>query len=322
LKGRIVVSARLLRGAAVVAALVPLALAVLSAPALGQDWKPSVTWSSYLGGGQVDELRDAVTNANDEVFVVGQTGSTSGFPADAGLPRSGSGRDAVVARFNPDGSLAWTRVFGGSGNDLARRVRLVDDGTGDVFVVGTFEQSDAGIQTSPSTTITPVESQAYKGGSSDAFLARVRSNGELRWFLFVGGGDTDEGVSLAVDDSTVYVGGRSRSTSSSFSGTSKLGTRGDGFDAFVTQVLLTSQDRPNVLWTRFIGTNDPDLPPISYPVADDTAYSLLFKSPNLYVGGTVGSRFSDTDNSIKTVEEFHLGPDDGFVAKLTRAGGV
>jgi hypothetical protein len=318
-KGKIVVSARLFRGAALVAALVPLALAVLPAPVWGQAWSPSVTWSSYLGGGQVDELRDAVTNASDEVLVVGQTDSTSGFPADAGLPGSDSGRDAVVARLNQDGSLAWARVFGGSGNDLARRVRWVDDGTGDVFVTGTLSRvtGSTGIRTSPTTLVEPAASQSYQGGSSDAFLARVSANGELRWFIFVGGDDTDEGVSLAVDERTVYVGGRSRSSSSSFSGLVKDSARGDGFDAFVTQVDLTNADSPKVVWTRFIGTADTnDVPPF----ADDTTYTLLVKDSKLYMAGTVGSRFSES--GITPVEDFHGGTSDGFVAKLSRTGSV
>ena len=322
MKGKIVVSARLLRSATLVAALVPLALALLPAPVWGQAWKPSVTWSSYLGGGQVDELRDAVTNANDEVIVVGQTGSTSGFPADEGLPRSDSGRDAVVARFNQDGSLAWARVFGGSGDDLARRVRWVDDGTGDVFVAGTLTQfmGSTGIQTSPTALVEPAAAHPYKGGNSDAFLARVSADGELLWFIFVGGNDTDEGVSLAVDERTVYVGGRSRSPSSSFSGPEKVGARGDGFDAFVTQVELTRDGSPNVLWTRFIGSEDTNDVPPSYTVADDTTYTLLVKDSNLYVAGTVGSPFSES--GINPVEDFHEGADDGFVAKLTRTGSV
>ncbi len=307
-------SARLLRGAALVAAFVPLALALVSAPALGQGWKPSVSWSSYLGGNQVDELRDVVTTANDEVIVVGQTGSTSGFPADAGLPAIGTGRDAFVAKFNPDGSLAWTRVFGGSRNDLARRVRLVADGTGDVFVVGTFERSDNGIRTSPTTTVEPVEAHPYKDGDSDAFLARVSANGELLWFIFVGGNKTDDGVSLAVANTTVYVGGRSDSDSSTFSGVTKAGNRGNGTDAFVSQVDLTDEGSPKVPWTRFIGTND------SVFGADDTAYALLVKATSVYVAGTVDSVFSET--GIKPIENFHEGAEDGFVAKLKPTGDI
>jgi hypothetical protein len=314
-KGRILVSTRLLRGAALVAAFVPLALAMVAVPALGQGWQPSVTWSSYLGGAQFDELRDAVTNADDEIIVVGQTDSTSGFPADAGLPMSGSGRDAVVAKFKPDGSLAWTRVFGGNGGDLARRVRLVPDGSGDVFVVGTLTQSSGRILTAPSTTLDPTGGQSYKGGESDAFLARVSADGELLWFIFVGGNGKDEGVSLAVAGTTVYVGGRSDSTSLSFSGLAKAGPRGDGSDAFVSQVDLTLEYSPKVLWTRFIGTNDPLL-----AESHDTAYAILVKDTGVYVAGTVGSIFSES--GITPIEPFHEGAEDGFVVKLNSTGNI
>ncbi len=317
MKGSNRVFVRMLQGAA----LVSLGLALLPAPARGQPWRPSVTWSSYLGGAQLDEPRDAVTNANDDVFVVGQTNSTSGFPADAGLPRSGSSEDAFVARFNQDGSLAWARVFGGTGSDLARRVRLAADGSGDVFVVGTLGESTSGIQTSPTTTIEPVSAQIYNGGQSDAFLARLSADGELRWFIFLGGGAEDEALSLAVDSTRVFVGGRSRSSSESFSGAgaSKYGERGDGFDAFVTLVDVSIGDSPSLSWTRFIGTNDPSL---TGGVADDGAYAVVLKDEALFVAGIVGSRLSDTDDSIIIIEDFHQGSDDGFVAKLDSQGGV
>ncbi len=312
-------STRLLRGAALVAAFVPFALALVPAPALGQDWQPSVsvTWSSYLGGNGVDELRDAVATANDGVIVVGQTGSTKGFPADAGLPMFGTGNDAFVARFNPDGSLAWTCVFGGNGTDLARRVRLVPDGSGDVFVVGTLTQVlvpvPGRIQTSSTTTLGPVGEHSYKGGPADAFLARVSADGELLWFIFVGGSGTDEGVSLAVTETTVYVGGRSNSESLSFSGLEKDGPRGDGSDAFVSQVDLTRADSPKVPWTRFIGTT-----PRDGGVSNDVTYALLVKATDVYVAGTVSSIFRQS--GITPIEDFHEGSQDGFVAKLKPTG--
>ena len=314
-------STRLLRGAALVAAFVPFALALVPAPALGQDWQPSVsvTWSSYLGGDGVDELRDAVATADDGVIVVGQTDSTKGFPADAGLPALGTGRDAFVARFNPDGTLAWASVFGGNGPDLARRVRLVPDRSGDVFVVGTLTPVPVpvpvsqGIRTSSTTTLGPVGGQSYKGGDSDAFLARVSADGELLWFIFVGGSGKDEGVSLAVTETTVYVGGRSNSESLSFSGLERDGPRGDGSDAFVSQVDLTVADSPKVPWTRFIGTT-----PRDGGVSDDVAYALLVKATDVYVAGTVSSIFSQS--GITPIEGFHEGGQDGFVAKLKPTG--
>ncbi|HZH79059.1 MAG TPA: hypothetical protein VEY88_23735 [Archangium sp.] len=310
-------STRLLRGAALVAAFVPFALALVPAPALGKDWQPSVSWSSYLGGAQVDELRDAVTNADDDIFVVGQTDSTSGFPADAGLPMSSTGRDAFIAKFKPDGTLAWARVFGGSGADLARRVQLVPDGSGDVFVVGTLTEvwGEGWIHTSFTTILAPVGMHSYKGGESDAFLARVSADGELLWFIFVGGRGKDDGVSLAVTETTVYVGGRTKSDSASFSGAKTVGTRGlftEASDAFVSQVDLIHERSPKIPWTRFIGTT------ATVKRADNTAYALLVKAPDVYVAGIVNLSFNES--GITPIKDFHQGDEDGFVAKLKPTG--
>jgi hypothetical protein len=186
-----------------------------------------------------------------------------------------------------------------------------------VFVVGTLTQvSGGGIRTSSTTTLAPAGGHSYKGGISDAFLARVRADGELLWFIFVGGNNADEGVSLAVTRTTVYVGGRSESDSSSFSGLAKAGSRGDGSDAFVSQVDLILEDSPKVPWTRFIGTNDS----LAFVESHDTAYALLVKASSVYVGGTVGSIYSES--GVSPIEPFHEGGEDGFVAKLKPTGDI
>lgn len=311
-------SARMSPRAGLAVALLPLVLAVLPAPAHGQPWKPSVTWNSYLGGSAVDELEGVIVNGQNEVFVSGQTNSTD-FPGGAGLSASGAKRDALVARLNADGTPLWARVFGGVGEDHAIQMQFVPGSSGqEVYVVGTLETSASGFHTTP-TSASPVPLEnTYRGGNSDAFLARLNANGDLRWILFLGGSSTDEGLALAVDSSAnkVYVGGRTTSSAASFQPAAK-GVRGGDYDGFVVQVDVSDADNPTPAWARLIGTTG------SFGSnGDDAVYALALQGGAVYAGGVVGSDIEGDDPSIPVIEGFHEGDNDGFVAKLSTAGGV
>jgi hypothetical protein len=294
-----------------------LVLVLLAVPTLARAWSPTITWNTYLGGSGDDTVKDLVTGDSlGNVVVVGETNSAGGFPMATNMPDAASKRDVFVAFFGANGSLNGSLVFGGSGDDEVSQVRFVPGGLGDVYVVGTLKASTSGIiRASPSGTAVSTGSSSQSGGS-DAFLARISSAGVLRWLIFVGGDGTDEGLALVADANNVYVAGRTQSASSSFPGTSS-GKRGDGFDAFITQVKVSNMSAPVVGWTRFLGTNDP-LP----ADADDAAYALVLNGSALYVAGTVGSRISNTEPSLVVREDFHEGSDDGFVAKLDAQGQV
>ncbi|HEX8441835.1 SBBP repeat-containing protein [Archangium sp.] len=312
-------SARLLRGAPRIAAL--FVLAVLPGLARGQAWRPEITWNSYLGGSASDELQSVVVNDRGEFFVAGRTNSTN-FPEQAGPLVSSTTQDALVAKYNDNGVLAWARGFGSDGDDVALDVQLVPGTEGqEVYVVGRMQSTTVtGFHTNPTPPIPVTPKNAYQKGESDAFLARLNSDGGLRWILFLGGSSADEGQALAVssDGSKVYVGGKSNSDPASFS-PAAVGLRGNDLDGFVTQVNVFVPNTPAVEWTRILGSK------ASFPSnADDAVASLVLRNGAIYVGGTVGSRITDTDPSIEVVEVegFHEGASDGFVAKLNPDAGV
>ncbi|MFL5356021.1 fibronectin type III domain-containing protein [Archangium sp.] len=307
-------SARISRGAILAATLVPFVLAALLTPSLARAWSPSITSNTYLGGRGGDELQGVVTNDQGQVFVVGQTGSDN-FPGGAGLSSLNTNRDVLVGKFE-NGTLTWSRAFGGDGDDTSIDVRLVPNTSGqEVYVVGTIKLPTSSVHTTPgSSTVSPV--RGYQGGTSDAFLARVNAQGQLRWLLYLGGAAADEGSALAVspDGSKVYVGGRTTSAPSTFSpaAAGKQGSTGSVYDGFVTQVDVSNADNPVAGWTRVFGT-----------IGDDALASVVFMNDALYVGGTVSADIVDTDASFATLltSSFHGGKADGFVAKLEKTGG-
>jgi hypothetical protein len=297
------VFARLLRGTAGIAALAPLALAVLSAPALGQ---PSISWNTYLGrqgaldGGtgmsNTDELVKSVpTNALGEVFVAGDS-------FDSFVSATDTQADAFVSKFNADGSLAWTRMFGGFANDFVNWAVLAPSGT--LYVVGSTESPIIRLIATQETIPTK---GAHSLGTRDAFVARVNQEGQLTAFVYLGGGGEDRGYALAVDPSDenkVYVVGKT--SSDSFPGTN--GGRPNGVDGFVSLVDF-SRAEP-ITWSRYLGSTSVD-------TEGDEVDTVVVQGGSLYLGGVVRGAVQGIRSPSNSS---YQGKQEGFVAKLSTSG--
>lgn len=296
------------RGASVVSALLVWGLFALPAPASAQSWSPSITWNTYVGGSADDTVEDLVTDSKGNLFVVGETKSSAGFPLATGLPDAVSKQDVFVSKYDAaTGALRWSVVFGGGDDDSVSQVRLVPDDSGDLYVLGTLKASTSGIRTTPNAT-TFSTLNAYQGGASDAFLARVSSSGVLSWLLFVGGDGEDQGLALAVNANSTYVAGMVKG-GTTFTGSSVVGNRGAGFDAFVSQVSVPNPDQPIAGWTRTLASS-----------GDDAVYGLALNGNTLYAGGTMKAGLGATD--LVVVAAFHGGNSDGFVTRLDSQGRV
>ncbi|MCX6646221.1 MAG: hypothetical protein NTY09_07680, partial [bacterium] len=94
--------------------------------------------------------------------------------------------DIFVARYNPDGMLAWAKSAGWSGSDFVHEITaLSDDST---IVAGRFVASGT--------------------GEGDIFIARYDPDGTPIWAKGWGSSLLDEGCGITVlsDDSTVVTG--------------------------------------------------------------------------------------------------------------------
>ena len=130
--------------------------------------------------------------ANGGIVTGGASAQTDNFPINKGS------FDASVAMINPAGNLVWATTLGGSSDDRITDIDISPDGH--IIVVGFTFSADGDFSghrgTSPQLDL------------SDAFVARLTTNGTLQWAKTFGGSDADgfNGVFAAPNGDIVAVG--------------------------------------------------------------------------------------------------------------------
>ncbi|MCP4605561.1 MAG: hypothetical protein GY847_34405 [Proteobacteria bacterium] len=110
--------------------------------------------------------------------------------------------DIFIARFNPDGSLAWARRAGGPGesNETALHVVTLKDGS--VAMTGVYNSNAVFGEGEQTETTLP------QLGAEDIFIARYSVDGNLLWAKHAGGTGWDMGSDITAlpDGSLVLTG--------------------------------------------------------------------------------------------------------------------
>ena len=83
---------------------------------------------------------------------------------------------------NADGSYAWAKRAGGTGDDYGSGISSLSDGSS--IVTGTFSGATFG-----GTTLT-------SAGEDDVFIAKLNADGSYAWAKQAGGGGDDYGYGI------------------------------------------------------------------------------------------------------------------------------
>jgi hypothetical protein len=165
-------------------------------------------YSTYLGGNGLDVGQAIAVNAAGNAFLGGQSSSTN-FPTTAGSfrPANAGGvlQDAFVTKLSPDGSaLVYSTYYGGLGGEIAFGIAI--DSAENVYIGGATGSTNS----LPRVNAT----QCVRGGSFDAFAAKLNPAGSaLVYSTYFGGSDDDRARSVDVDASgNAYFAGYSTST--------------------------------------------------------------------------------------------------------------
>jgi hypothetical protein len=255
----------------------------------------ALTYSTYLGGSGGDYGHGiAVQSSDGTAVVVGETGSGN-FPtqAPAQAAYGGALTDAFVSRLSSTGaSLIYSTYLGGASPDSAWAVAQA---AGLAVVVGS---------TSSFNFPTLGAAQATQGGSGDAFVTRLGSTGNLMTSTYLGGSASDWASGVYLDAlGFSYVVGQTGSTNfpvqNPLPGGSSLA---GGSDAFLSAFAANGER----MYTSYLGGG-----------ANDAAAAITGPGTNqLYVvGNTLSADFPTQSGALFGTA---LGPQDGFLVKLTR----
>jgi hypothetical protein len=252
----------------------------------------TAAWSTYLGGNNRDIARGVGVDAEGNIYVAGDTNSDGWIGGNLDKTRNGN-RDAFAAKFSSAGILLWATYLGGAGNEIT--YDLAVSPTGNVYIVGETASAHW-ISNGYDTT---------HGGNDDGFLIKLNSSGLTEWSTYLGAGDDDIALSVALDRAgNVYVAGETNSggwVSGGFD-TSHNGNK----DGFVVKL----SDNGAHLWSTYLGGDE-----------EDAAQAIAVQDEGrVYVGGYTFSsgwisRGFDTDHEYGPTDQ------DGFLACLDGTGG-
>ncbi|HET8647597.1 MAG TPA: SBBP repeat-containing protein [Vicinamibacteria bacterium] len=193
---------------------------------------PVITYSTFLGGSLFDIAWALAVDAAGNAYIAGHTASAN-FPTfQAYQPAAGGQGDAFVARFNPDGTLAYATYLGGDYLDYATDIAV--DGQGNAYVTGMTGSTDFPILNAVQPTY---------GGGWDAFVTKLNPDGSaLVYSTYLGGSDQENRINAGVPGSitvdatgAVYVAGDTQSTNFPVVSAFQPTLRGS-IDGFVTKL--------------------------------------------------------------------------------------
>ena len=145
-------------------------------------------WCTYLGGAELDLVFDAEVDPVTGTTTVVGLSQSSNFPAATSqpIPILRGPSDGFVAQISNDGSALLLSTFvGGSNHDRLCEVELSANGNL-VTIAGVTESTDLHLVLPTTGTLSPT----YRGGTTDAFVARLIPSAPptFLWATHLGGG--------------------------------------------------------------------------------------------------------------------------------------
>ncbi len=186
-------------------------------------------WGVLFGGNGLSEESGWAVDTdpnNNDIVVTGETSSTN-FPVLNGQYYMGGSSSTFLTKFKGDGTMLWSSYYPGvAGSD----VKL--DGAGTIWLTGNITSS------SLSTSATSFQ-QNYGGGTFDAFVAHIATDGVTTLCAtYYGGSNLDKANGLALDNiGHVLITGETKSTNlPGVNATSLQTANAGGSDAFIASM--------------------------------------------------------------------------------------
>jgi flagellin-like hook-associated protein FlgL len=174
------------------------------------------------------------TAMDGSIYMVGRT-TMSNLEGQT----NAGGRDAFITKYAPDGTIAWTKMIGTTGDETARAVTTGTDGM--IYVTG--------------STTGNLDGQLNTGTRSDGFISKFNSDGTKLWTREFGamGSLEDEGRAIATGpDGGIYVTGYTNSNYLQGIYTTDLVTYSPSHNPTTDAFLTKYSADGSVLWTQLL----------------------------------------------------------------------
>jgi gliding motility-associated-like protein len=230
----------------------------------------ALQWSKCYGGSKNEELLD-IEFVNGKIFVAGYANSI-----DGDIPPSQKNYDVWLLALDANGNKIFSKIYGGSQNDVAYSMSKGTDGT--VTLAGYTTSKDGDVSGAK--------------GSQDYWVLNINETGKLIWQKVLGGTDAEyANVILTDKDSSYVIGGISYSTDGDITG-----AYGNG-DYWVVKLSA----KGNLVWKQNWGGggNDHLRSIINKPLLNE--YYLAGDSES--GDGDFQSSYGDTDFGIIKLKE-------------------
>jgi hypothetical protein len=264
---------------------------------------PSLSYSTYLGGGNGDQQANAIAvDSSGNVYVTGSTSATN-FPMMNPLQgTNGGAEDVFVTKINAAGSaILYSTYIGGSAAEGGSSIAVAE--SGEILVTG-------GTSSTNFPTLNPL--QANLSGSKDAFVVKLSASGNaFIYSTYLGGSGNSEGAAAVAVDSAgnAYVAGTTSSSDFPVANAYQPTLAATGYrDAFVSVINSTGTA---FIYSTYLGGTDFET---SYGIAVDS-------SGNAYVTGfSSSSNFPTTTNVFQPLKNGLYS--DAFVTKFNAIGSL
>ena len=227
-------------------------------------------WSRQIGTTSRDESRGIAADSQGNSYITGYTRGrfeTSTTYSDF---------DAFLSKYDPDGSLLWTKYVGSHEDDKSYGVTV--DHQDNVYITGKTENSLSG----------------QNAGGNDAFIAKFNPEGTRIWTRQLGTYHNEGGLSVAADSlGNVFMSGYTTGAIDGNTGGGS-GPFSSPLDAFLTKY----DSAGTKLWTRQIGTIESDL---SESVAIDSLGNSYITG---YTRGGIDGNSNTSGNSFGRADVF------------------
>ncbi len=194
---------------------------------------PVLDWAIQFGGSNNELIRALDTDANGNIYAVGEFVGTVDFdPGPGTYELTSPNTGGFIVKLDPEGTLVWARSLNGSVNTFAVNDISVDP-AGNTWVIGTFAGT---MDINPGPGIVTITSS----GGSDVFFLRLDPDGNLIRQGRGGGSEDDTGNSIVADQlGNAYMTGRVRQGAVFQSGPNSAGDLVTGFnepDVFILKL--------------------------------------------------------------------------------------